>query len=162
MLYYHKLKIEERLVMKVILKEDVDNLGNIGDIVNVANGYARNFLIPRNLGVEANPRNIKQFEHVKRIVGIKAEKLRKEKMDIADKLKAVKLTVKAKAGEEGKLFGSVTSMDVQQELAGQGFEIDKKKIVIEPPIKRLGEYDVKVKLHSDVVADIKVEVIPAE
>lgn len=148
--------------MKLILKEDVDNLGHIGDIVNVANGYARNFLIPRNLGVEANPRNIKQFEHMKRIVGVKAEKVRKEKMDIADKLKAVRLTVRAKSGEEGKLFGSVTSMDVQQELANQGFEIDRKKIVIEPPIKRLGEHDVKIKLHTDVVADIKVEVISEE
>jgi len=148
--------------MKIILKEDVENLGHIGEIVNVANGYARNFLIPRSLGIEANPRNIKQFEHMKRIIGVKAEKVRKERQDVAERLKSVKLTLKAKAGEEGKLFGSVTSMDLQQELASQGFEIDRKKIIIDTPIKRLGEHDVKVKLHTDVLADLKVEVVPED
>ncbi|MGE5894681.1 MAG: 50S ribosomal protein L9 [bacterium] len=144
--------------MKVILKEDVSNLGNIGDIVNVATGYARNYLIPRNLAVEANPRNLKTFEHVKRVVAVKAEKVKKEKHSLADKLSSLKLTFVAKAGDDGKLFGSITSMDIQKELSSQGIEIDRKKIHVEPPIKRIGEFRVPVKLHSDIAAELQIEV----
>lgn len=146
--------------MKIILKEEIDTLGNIGDIIHVANGYARNYLIPRDLAVEANPKNIKQFEHIKRIIEVKAEKVKKEKQSLADKLSSVKLSFKAKAGEDGKLFGSITNMDVQKELSEQGIDIDRKKIVIDEPIKRTGEYGIKIKLHSDIVAEVQAEVLP--
>ena len=146
--------------MNVLLKEDVANLGHIGEIVTVAKGYARNYLIPQNLAVEANPRNIKQFDHIKRIVEAKAEKVRMEKQSLAEKLSSVKLAFTSKAGEDGKLFGSITTMDIQRELANQGIEVDKKKIVIGDAIKRTGEFTVQVKLHTDIVADISVEVQP--
>jgi large subunit ribosomal protein L9 len=145
--------------MKVILREDVSNLGNIGEIVNVANGYARNYLIPRNMAVEANPRNVRQFEHIKRVVAAKAEKVKKEKRSMAEQLTSLRLTFKSKAGEDGKLFGSITSMDIQKELGIQGIELDRKKIHLDSPIKRLGEHTVHVKLHSDITADIQVEVV---
>lgn len=146
--------------MKVLLNDDIENLGDIGDVVNVATGYARNYLIPRNLAVEANPKNIKQFEHIKRSMAAKVEKAREEKQSVADKLASITLSFIAKAGEEGKLFGSITSMDIQKELNNHGVDIDKKKIIINEPIKRTGEYNIQIKLHSDIIADVKAEVNP--
>lgn len=145
--------------MKVLLKEDVSNLGSIGDVVNVANGYARNYLLPRNFAVEANPRNVKQFEHMKRVVAVKAEKVKKEKLSLAERLSGTRLSFTSKAGEDGKLFGSITSMDIQEALGEQGFEIDRKKIVVEPAIKRVGEHTVSVKLHADITAEVQIEVV---
>jgi len=145
--------------MKILLKEDVSNLGSIGDVVNVANGYARNYLLPRNLAVEANPKNVKQFEHVKRVVAVKAEKVKKERMSLAERLSGMRLNFVSKAGEDGKLFGSITSMDIQKALGDQGVEIDRKKIIVEPPIKRVGEHRVSVKLHADITAEVQVEVV---
>lgn len=146
--------------MKVLLNDDIENLGDIGDVVNVATGYARNYLIPRNLAVEANPKNIKQFEHIKRSMAAKVEKAREEKQSVADKLSSITLSFIAKAGDEGKLFGSITSMDIQKELNNHGVDIDKKKIIINEPIKRTGEYNIQIKLHSDIIADVKAEVNP--
>jgi large subunit ribosomal protein L9 len=145
--------------MKVILKDDIENLGDIGEVVDVTKGYARNYLLPRSLAVEANPKNIKQFEHVKRTMAVKIEKVKKEKQSKADKLSEIKLSFKAKAGEDGKLFGSVTNMDIQKELNAQGIDIDKKKIIINDPIKRTGEYDIQVKLHADIIATVKAEIV---
>ncbi|GBD99845.1 50S ribosomal protein L9 [bacterium BMS3Abin07] len=145
--------------MKVILKEDIDNLGDIGEVVNVADGYARNYLIPRKIAVEANPKNIKQFEHIKKTMAAKIEKVKKEKQSLAEKLSSIKLSFTVKAGEDGKLFGSITNMDIQKELSAQGIDIDKKKIVVDP-IKRTGEYDIRIKLHADIAANIKAEVNP--
>jgi len=144
--------------MKVILKEDVDNLGNMGDIVNVRDGYARNFLIPKNLAVEANPRNIKEFEHHKRIIQEKARKIRDAAQILAEKISSTLFVIKTKAGEEEKLFGSVTNIDIEKALNEAGFEIERKKIILDEPIKRLGEYTVKVKVHPDVVADVNLKV----
>jgi large subunit ribosomal protein L9 len=148
-----------RFPMKVILKDDIENLGDIGEVVDVANGYARNYLFPRSLAVEANPKNIKQFEHVKRTMATKIEKVKKEKQSVADKISEIKLSFKAKAGEDGKLFGSITNMDIQKELSVQGVDIDKKKIIINEPIKRTGEYDIQIKLHSDIIANVKAEIV---
>jgi large subunit ribosomal protein L9 len=145
--------------MKVILKDDIENLGDIGEVVDVANGYARNYLFPRSLAVEANPKNIKQIEHVKRTMAAKIEKVKKEKQSVADKISEIKLSFKAKAGEDGKLFGSITNMDIQKELSVQGVDIDKKKIVINEPIKRTGEYDIQIKLHSDIIANVTAEIV---
>lgn len=144
--------------MKVILKEDVKNLGDMGQIVNVSQGYARNFLIPKGLAAVADTKNVKALEHEKRVIERRAEKLRAEAQGEADKLSALTLNLKAKAGEEDKLFGSVTAMDIADALKAQGFEVDKKRIVIEEPIKRLGTHAVSVKVAKDVSATVKVEV----
>jgi large subunit ribosomal protein L9 len=144
--------------MKVILKEDVTDLGIMGSVVNVKNGYARNYLIPRNLAVEANPKNIKQFEHQKNIILAKAKKIKMDADELANKVSSMTVTLEAQAGEEDKLFGSVTSKDIAEAIALQGIEIDRRKILLEEPIKRIGIYEVSVKLYQDVTASVKVEV----
>jgi len=145
--------------MKVILKDDVKKLGSMGQIVEVSDGYARNYLIPRGFAVEANMKNIKSLEHEKKIIQEKSKKIKFSARDIADKLEKTTLIIKVKAGEEGKLFGSVTTMDIAEQLKERGFDIDKKRIFIEEPIKRIGTYPVNIKLHSEVTAQINVEVV---
>jgi len=144
--------------MKVILSEDVKNLGIMGDVVNVSDGYARNFLFPKKFAVEANTKNLKEFEHNKKIITERAAKIKESFKSVADKLSALTLTIKAKTGEDDKLFGSVTNMNVAEALALEGFDIDKKKIVMEP-IKKLGEYSAAIKLHTDLSAEVKINVV---
>ncbi len=146
--------------MKVILKEDVKNLGKMGDIVNVAEGYARNFLVPKKLAVEALTENIKALEHQKKIIQEKAKKVKNASKDLSDRISSLTLTIKAKAGEEDKLFGSITSMDIANALKNEGIEIDRKKISLEEPIKRLGSYTVSIKLHPEVTTQLNITVIP--
>jgi large subunit ribosomal protein L9 len=146
--------------MKVFLREDVKNVGKIGEVVSVSDGYARNFLFPKKLAVEANTKNIKEFEHNKRVIQERAAKIKDASKATADNLSALTLEIKAKAGEEEKLFGSVTTMDIAEALKAHGFEIDKKRISLEEPIKRLGEYSVEIKIHPEVSATIKVQVVP--
>ena len=148
--------------MQVILREDVDNVGKIGDLVKVADGYARNYLVPKKKAIEATPKNLRAMEHAKKMVADRVRKLKKEAAADADRIKTLSLTIKAKAGEEGKLFGSVTSMDIAEAAKAQGVIIDKRRISLEEPIKRLGEFTVPVKLHTDVVADLKVTVVSEE
>ena len=148
--------------MKVILKEDVRNIGTMGQIVDVADGYARNFLVPKGLAVEANVKNIRALEHAKKTIQEKAKKIRGQAQDLSDKIANMTIVIKAKSGEEGKLFGSVTSMDIAEQMKNQGIDIDKKKIVIEEPIKRLGSYSVGIKLHSDVGSQVTLQVIAEE
>jgi large subunit ribosomal protein L9 len=145
--------------MKVVLKDDVKNVGKMGQIVNVADGYARNYLVPRGLALEANTKNIKAIEHEKRIINEKSKKFKSSAQDISDKLSTLTLLIKAKAGEEGKLFGSVTTMDIAELLKNEGIEIDKKKIFLDEPIKRIGTYSVNIKLHPEVSTDITLQVI---
>lgn len=148
--------------MKVILKEDVEKLGIIGSIVNVANGYGRNYLIPRNLAVEASPRNIKKFEHEKKIILEKAKKIKDGSEELSGKLSNITLQIEANAGEDNKLFGSVTSMDIAEALLKHGIEVDKRKIVIPGEnIKRLGTYNINIKIHPEVTANVNLEVHPA-
>lgn len=149
---------ERRPAVKVILKEDVQNLGEMGEIVNVSDGYARNFLIPRKLATVADQKNVRELEHEKRVIDRRAEKLKADAQTLADRISAVTINIKAKAGEEEKLFGSVTAMDVAEALKAEGFDVDKKKIVIEEPIKRLGTHAVAVKVGKDVTATVNVEV----
>lgn len=144
--------------MKVILREDVENLGTIGTVLDVAKGYGRNFLIPKNLAVEANPKNIKQFEHEKKKIESKAAKVVKNWKDLATKLSSISIAIEAQAGEEDKLFGAVTAADIAEAVLKQGVEIDKRKIVLAEPIKRLGSYELPVKLYKDVTTTIKLEV----
>jgi len=145
--------------MEVILKKDVDKLGKEGDVVEVKPGFARNFLIARGLALESNPSNIKSLEIEKK------KKLSKEKEELkhaqeqATKLAHLSCTVTMKAGEEGKLYGSVTTADIAQSLAKEGLDIDKKRIVIDEPINAIGVYQVTVKLHPEVTAKLKLWVV---
>ena len=148
--------------MKVILKEDVRNIGTMGQIVDVADGYARNFLVPKGLAVDANVKNIRAMEHAKKTIQEKAKKIRGQAQDLSDKIANMTIMIKAKSGEEGRLFGSVTSMDIAEQMKNQGIDIDKKKIVIEEPIKRLGSYSVGIKLHSDVTTQVTLQVVAEE
>jgi large subunit ribosomal protein L9 len=144
--------------MKVLLKEHVEGVGHLGDVVEVADGFARNYLLPRKKAIVANERNIREFEHYKRIM---AEKARKEKIELeayAQRLSTVALSFTMQAGKEGKLFGSVTSRDIEEQLAEKGFAIDRKKILLAQPIKTLGTVVVPIKLHRDVTATVTVEV----
>ncbi|GAB4482481.1 MAG: 50S ribosomal protein L9 [Thermodesulfovibrionales bacterium] len=145
--------------MKVILKEDVKNLGAMGDVLTVADGYAINYLIPKKIAAEANTRNIKEFEHNKKVILERAAKLKNEMKTVADKLSSVTFQIRAKAGEEDKLFGSVTTMDIAEAMKAGGFDIDRKKIHVDEPIKRLGEYTVNVKLHSEITVPVKLNVV---
>ena len=145
--------------MKIILKEDVKNIGTIGDIIDVANGYARNYLLPKKLAIEANKKNIKEFEHYKSAILKKAENVKLASQSVADNLSSISLTIKAAAGSDNKLFGAVTNIDIAEALKSQGFDIDRKKIPLEEPIKRLGTHTVTVKLHPEISSQITIEVI---
>ena len=145
--------------MKIILKEDIKKIGKMGQIVDVANGYARNYLVPKGLAVEASTKNIRSLEHERKIIQEKAKKLKDSAQDIASRISSMTLTIKAKAGEEEKLFGSVTTMDIAEALLNEGLEIDKKKISLEEPIKRLGSYSVQIKLHSDVSVPLSIQIV---
>ncbi len=144
--------------MKLILREDVYNLGKGGELVEVKPGYGRNFLIPRGLAVLANPRNIREVEHQKAVAAAKAAKLKASAEAIAKRLSDTPLSFKRKVGEQDKLYGSVTAMDLAEALAGRGVQIDRRAIDLAEPIKTLGDFEVGVKLHSDVVGKVKVKV----
>ena len=148
--------------MQVILREDIEKLGKIGDLVKVKDGFGRNYLIPLKKAIEATPKNVNAMEHARKMVSDRLRKLKKEAAADAENIKALALTIRAKAGEEGKLFGSVTSMDIADAAKAQGVTIDKRKIHLEEPIKRLGEFTVPVKLHTDVMVDLKVTVVAEE
>lgn len=144
--------------MKVILKKEVENLGRFGDQVKVAEGYARNYLIPKGLAVAATPGNLKQFEAEKEAY-LKKEQVRKEKAEgLKGSLEALSLSFARKTGEDEKLFGSVTAHDIENALKAKGFEFERKSIILEEPIKTIGQFTVKVKLHTDVFATVPVEV----
>ena len=145
--------------MKVILKADIERLGKVGEVVNVAAGYARNFLMPRELAFEATAKNLARIEvDKKRYVKVQA-KVRQEAEALAAKLGALSLTIRQPAGESDKLFGTVTTMDIAAALEKEGFAIDKRQITVEEPIKTLGIYTVPVKLSHDVSAALKVWVV---
>jgi large subunit ribosomal protein L9 len=148
--------------MQVILREDIDTLGKMGDVVKVADGYGRNYLVPTKKAIEATPKNVHAMDHAKKMVSDRIRKMKKEATVEADKIKAISVTIKVKTGEEGKLFGAVTSKDIAEAVQAQGVEIDKRKIVLDEPIKRVGDYTVTVKLHTDITADIKVSVVAEE
>lgn len=145
--------------MKVILKENVKSLGAMGSVVNVADGYARNYLIPKNLAVEANTKNVKTLEHEKKKIAEQAKKIRNSAQLLAEKLSSMTITLSAKAGEEEKLFGSVTNIDIAEALKKEGLDIDRKKIAIDEPIKRLGSYTVGIKIHPELIARLNVAVV---
>jgi large subunit ribosomal protein L9 len=144
--------------MKLILREDVDNLGRGGDVVDVKPGYGRNFLLPRGLAVVANPKNLREIEHQKSVASAKAAKLKASAEAVAKRLEATPVTLKRKVGDQDKLFGSVTALDIAEALAARGLQLDRRAIDLAEPIKTVGDFEVGVKLHHDVVGKVKVKV----
>lgn len=145
--------------MKIILRSDIDRLGKIGEVVNVAPGFARNYLIPKKLAYSATAGNLKRIEFEKRRAGQMAARELEETRKLAEKMKDLSLTFQVKVGEEERLYGSVTAVDISEEAAKQGFDIDRRKVVLDEPIKQLGVYTVGVRLHPEVIAEIKVWVV---
>ena len=142
--------------MKVILREDMDNLGKSGQIVEVKDGYGRNFLIPRKLAVEAIGKNLKQLDHEKRIIGDLSRKQRGKAEQLAEALTQHSCTILCQVGEQDKLFGAVTAMDIADQLRHDGFDVDRRQIALAEPLKQLGVFTVPVKLGEGVEASLKV------
>ncbi|MDR0786916.1 MAG: 50S ribosomal protein L9 [Gemmatimonadota bacterium] len=148
--------------MQIILKERLDNLGDIGEVVSVKPGYARNYLIPKGLAYAATPGNLKRIERERAQYEKRTAAERAEARQRAAVIEATSVTFSARAGEEGKLFGSITAADIAEKMAEQGIVIDRRQIVLDEPLKALGVFSVPVKLHADVRPEIKVWVIKEE
>ena len=148
--------------MQVILREDVPHLGELGDVVAVKSGYARNFLLPRGLAVVANERQMSQLQHERGLIERRVDRMRGEATDVKAKLEKVSLNIEKASGENGKLFGSVTAMEVEALLRESGFDLDRRKIQLWDNLKALGDYNIDIKLHRDVIATVKVSVTAKE
>lgn len=147
--------------LQVILHTDVKNLGKAGDLVKVRPGFARNFLLPRSLAVPASESAVKRVEHDKAVAAVRAERVKKEASDLAAKLANVTLKLTQRAGDDGRLFGSVTTKDIEAALKAAGLEIDRKKLHAVDALRTLGTHEVKAQLHHDVTATFKVEIAKA-
>jgi large subunit ribosomal protein L9 len=144
--------------MKVILREDIDNLGKSGDLVTVKDGFGRNYLLPRKKAVLASEQNMRQLEHEKAVLTARSAKLKGAAEEQAKKIGNIKVTIKRKVGEQDKLFGSVTALDIAEAVAAQGQTVDRRAIHLPEPIKSTGHFEVELRLHREVVAKIKVDV----
>jgi len=144
--------------MKVILTENIQSLGEIGQVVNVAPGYARNYLLPQGMALEATGTNVRDLEHKKRVLAQKREKVRQEMLSVAEKLNQVKLVMPRKVAEEDKIFGSVSASDVISALEAQGFDLSKKSIQLDQPIKQLGEFSIPIRMDAQITANVTVVV----
>ena len=145
--------------MEVILKEDVANLGHRGDVVKVADGYGRNFLLPRKLALQATLANKAVIEQMKAAAARRSAEEKVQAQELVARLEPVTLSFTRKSGENGQLFGSVTTADIAQELASKGFEIDRRKVQLSEPIKSLGDFTVSIRLHREVTAHVRVHVV---
>jgi large subunit ribosomal protein L9 len=145
--------------MEVILIKDIPKLGKAGDVVKVKDGYARNYLIPKGLAILANQKTIKALENQRKIILAKAERERKKLESLAEKLEGISLTVYRKTVEDDRIFGSVSLIDIVNMLKEKGIEIEKSQVLLEEPIKKLGTFEVPIKLSSDKIINIKVEVL---
>ncbi len=148
--------------VQVILNENVANLGHTGDVVRVRAGYARNYLLPRRLAVVADQRNLRAFENQKRIAMARRDAQKSVALKLKERLEALSVLIPVRAGEEGKLFGSVTNLDIERALRAQGFEVDRREIGLDEPIKQLGEYTVAIRLQPEVEATLRLRVVPQE
>jgi len=148
--------------MQVILRDDLENLGKSGEVVNVKPGYARNYLLPRGLAIKATAGDITRVEHEKRVIAARTAKMAKAAQAEADSLSKVRVTIERAVGEEDKLYGSVTTRDIAEALREKGVNIDSKKIHLDEPLKALGDFDVAVKLGRGVSASIKVTIVKKE
>ncbi|WP_426753629.1 50S ribosomal protein L9 [Myxococcus sp. Y35] len=146
--------------MKVILREDIENLGKSGELVTVKDGFGRNFLLPRKKAVLASEQNLRQLEHEKAVIAARNAKLKGAAEEQAKKIGAIKVSIKRRVGEQDKLFGSVTALDIAEAVAAEGQSIDRRHIHLPEPIKALGNYEVELRLHREVTAKIKLEVLP--
>jgi len=145
--------------IKVVLQKDVDNLGRGGDVVRVRPGFARNYLVPRGLAVPATEGNLKRVDELRRIAAAQAQKALGEAKEQQQKIEAVSVKIERSVGDEGKMYGSVTARDVEMAFAAVGITIDRKKLILPDPIKTLGLAEVPIKLHPDVTAKLRVEVV---
>jgi large subunit ribosomal protein L9 len=145
--------------MEVILKEDIASLGKIGEVVRVRDGYARNYLLPRGLVLLANKKNIKTFEHQKKLVADQKQKTMRRAQVVADELAGVSLTIRMRTGEEGKLFGSVTNIQIEKALKAKGINVDRRKIHLDEPIKILGDYEIPIRLSADLAVPLRLSVV---
>jgi large subunit ribosomal protein L9 len=148
--------------MEVILKEDIANVGKIGEVVRVRDGYARNYLLPRGLVLLANKKNLKTFEHQKKLVADQKHKITRQAKSVGEAVTAVSLIIRMRVGEEGKLFGSVTNIQIEKALKAQGLTVDRRKIQLEEPIKAAGDYEVPIRMTADLTVPLKVSVVPEE
>jgi large subunit ribosomal protein L9 len=148
--------------MEVILREDVPNLGKIGEVVRVRDGFARNYLLPQGLVLVANKKNLKLFEHQKRVVADQKQRILRNAQSVGDQLGSVSLVIPVRTGEEGKLFGSVTNINIEKALKARGLEVDRRKIHLEQPIRSLGDYEVPIRLAADITVPLKVSVVSDE
>ena len=145
--------------MEVILKEDILNLGKIGELVRVRDGYARNYLLPRGLVLIANKKNLKTFDHQKKLVADQKQKTMRQAQSAADQLTGISLVIPMKVGEEGRLFGSVTNIQIEKALKAKGLNVDRRKIHLDEPIKTVGDYEVPVRLAADLTVPLKLSVV---
>ncbi len=145
--------------MNVILRENVENLGSIGDTVRVSNGYFRNFLAPKRLAVQADEKNMIQVEHQKRALKKKLAKIREEKESFKNQLEALSLVIRRKSGENQKLFGSITNQDVADAIEQKGFKVDRKQIEMEGALKKLGSFKIPVRLMEGIIAEVNLSVV---
>jgi large subunit ribosomal protein L9 len=150
------------MAMQVILKEDVHNLGKAGELVKVKPGFGRNYLIPQGKAIVATAANVKQIEHEKKIIAAKQAQLGKDAQAMADRLGSVEVQIERQVGEEDKLFGSVTSRDIESALKDKGISIDHKKVHMPEPIKTIGYHTIEIKLGTGVTGKIKVVVVPKQ
>ncbi len=145
--------------MKVILQEDVSNLGRTGQIVKVKDGYARNYLVPNGLAVAADEQNVKRLDHQKRVAQARAAKVLLAAKGLATRISSVSISIKRESGDEGRLFGSVNNRDIAEALQAEGFEVVRRMVILDEPIRSIGVYNVPVKLHPEVETTTKVYVI---
>jgi len=146
--------------MEVILREHVDNLGRRGDVVKVADGYARNYLLPRKLALPVTEQNRKQIDREKKVADLREAEEKQAAEGVAAQLAALEIVIARRVGENDTLYGSVTSADIAEALAQQKYEIEKRKIVLHEPLKQVGEFQVPVKIHREVTATVKVKIVP--
>ena len=145
--------------MEVILREDIPNLGKIGEVVRVRDGFARNYLLPRGLVLVANKRNLKTFQHQKKMVADQKQRFLRQAQSVSNELAGVSLTIPMRTGEEGKLFGSVTNIQIEKALKAKGLDVDRRKIHLDEPIKTLGDFQVPVRLTAELTVPLKVSVV---
>lgn len=148
--------------MQVILKEDIAHLGQMGELVSVKRGFGRNYLLPKGLAVEATQRNVKKLDHERRLIDGRKEKLLAEARTIAERLRDISITISKNTTEEDRLYGSVTNREIADALSAEGITLDRRKIIIDDPIRSLGVFKVRVKLNAELDGEIKVWVVKAE
>ena len=146
--------------MKVILRADVENLGSLGDLVEVRDGYGRNFLLPQGLAMLATPSNMKVFELERKKLQVKVDALRADASSLAAKIASIDAVISMRVGENDKLYGSVTTTQIAEALAEKGIEVDRRRILLDAPIRSLGQYQIRIRLHADVVGELKLTVAP--